>query len=680
MAHSGYGLALPQSAAQREKHHRPLAIAVLLCVSSNMVMALAAGPDLLAELSLEELGNIRVTSVSRTEEQLSAAAAAVTVVTARDIRRSGATSVPEALRMVPGLHVARQNASTWAISSRGFSSSNSAKLLVLSDTRSVYTPLFSGVFWDVQDYLMQDIDRIEVIRGPGATMWGSNAVNGVINITTKRADQTQGGLVEATAGDEERLIAAARYGGVVGDDVYYRVFMQHSERDDSYAPEATSSDDWRISHFGFRSDWQANARDSVTLQGDLYQGDIGQLVPQARLANRPGPQGNLEADVEGGNILGRWQRQLDGDGELQLRAYYDYTRRDDPSFLDELATYDIDFQHRFALGAIHQVTWGMNYRSADNENRGRGIFAVEPESSSDQLLGAFLQDQMALSESVQLTIGTKVENNDFSGVEWQPSVRLAWQLREGHNAWAAVSRAVRVPTRYERDIAIDVNIPGPGEPQIRIEGNSDFESEELVAYEMGYRWQATRKLAFDLAVFHNDYENLTALEFGQSYFDPNSGRTVIPLVAENVNEGHTQGFEALARYLPRDNWQLTLTYTYLDMEIDVGGDDLNRDALIEDSTPRHQFALRSSHDWRGFEFDLQYRYLSEIQHLRESVTGAGLSSYSEIDLRVARRLTPQIEVALIGRSLLDDSHQEFGGPDSSGEVERSIYGKIVWTF
>src|SRR5688500_6120210 len=412
-----------------------LATALLLCPTGHA----AASQDMTAStalkrLSIEQLMDIEITSVSRSPETLSSAAAAISVLTDEAIRRSGATTIPEVLRGIPGLHVARRNANSWAVSSRAFSSINSEKLLVLSDTRSIYTPLVSGVAWDVQDYLLQDIERIEVIRGPGASLCGSNAVNGVINITTKHARDTQDTLLSAAAGTHDSN-AAVRTGGTFGESGFFRVFGQYSDRDATFHPGAASSDDWSIGHAGFRADWDASEDDALTLQADLYRADIGQFAPAVSVIGRAGPTGNLEVDASGGNILGRWRRQLGGGSDLQVRAYFDSTHRDDPTFHDDLDTFDLDLQHRYLLSARHEIVWGLNYRYTDNTNRSKSVFALAPESARDHLISGFAQDQLALSDALRLTRGTKLEHNDFSGFEVQPSVRLAWDVAPRQNAW-----------------------------------------------------------------------------------------------------------------------------------------------------------------------------------------------------------------------------------------------------
>jgi iron complex outermembrane receptor protein len=658
-----------------------LATALLLCPAGHAVAAqdMTAGTGALKSLSIEELMDIEVTSVSRTAETLSSAAAAISVVTNEDIRRAGATTIPEALRGVPGLHVARRNSNSWAVSSRGFSSINSEKLLVLSDSRSIYTPLLSGVTWDVQDYLLQDIERIEVIRGPGASLWGANAVNGVINITTKHARNTQGTLVSGMVGTEEGS-AAVRSGGEFGESGFFRVFGQYSDRDSTFHPGATSSDDWRIGHAGFRADWEAGNSDALTLQGDVYRANIGQFAPAINVIGRPGPTGNLEVHAAGGNVLGRWRRQLGPGSDLQLRAYFDRTHRDDPSFHDDLDTIDVELQHHYVPGARHEIVWGLNYRVTDNSNRGKGIFAVVPEDSRDQLFGGFAQDQFAISDALQLTLGTKLEHNDFSGFEVQPTVRLAWDVAPGQNAWAAVSRAVRVPTRLERDIAVEATPPGSN-PRAVLLGNDDFDAEELLAYEVGYRWQPLEVLAFDLALFHNRYEGLSSLEFGTPTLDPGTGVVTFPVMNVNLTDARSEGAELLTTFSPTDGWRLIASYTHIYLDMQPHGGDQNRGAFLEGTTPRHQFSLRSLLDLPGgLQLDAQFRHSTELERQPEIIAGPGIDPYSELDVRFAWQASEQLELALVGQNLLHDHHVEFGTPEARGAIERSVYGKVTWQF
>jgi iron complex outermembrane receptor protein len=634
-----------------------------------------ATPTSLKRLSLEQLTSIEVTSVSRSRQSLGESAAAISIVTGEDIRRSGALTVPEALRLIPGIHAAQRNANSWAIASRGFSSVTSEKLLVLSDMRSIYTPLFSGVFWDAQDYVMEDIDRIEVIRGPGAALWGSNAVNGVINITTKSAQYTHGLHLGTGVGTEELARAAIRYGdAIAGQDLHYRVFAQYTEHDASSESFPDLSDDWRLGHVGVRADWLATDRDTVTMHAKAYRGNIGQLQPAANIIGRPGPQGNLEAIISGQYLQGRWLRTLGEGSELDFRAYYDHTRRNDPTFEDDLHTLDLDLQHSFQPTAAQHVTWGVNYRFTANRNEGKGVFNLAPPSSDDSLFSAFVQDQFSFADVVHLTLGTKLEHNDFSGFEWQPSVRAGWDVAPGQTLWAAVSRAVRVPTRLERDVAIDVTDPA-GDPVARLLGSRDFESEELTAYEIGFRWQATDTLFLEFAAYHNEYDKLVSLEFGEPFLE--DGRTIVPVLNRNLTEGHARGAEALVSYAPLTNWKVTASYAYIDMQLEPHGEDLNRGDFVEDSTPRHQFGLRSFLDLPGrWQLDTQFRTLSAVRRLPDTVSGEGVPGYSELDVRVAWEATEDVELSILGKNLLHEEHPEFGSPGARGEIQRSVYARI----
>jgi iron complex outermembrane recepter protein len=658
----------------------PTRIVVLCCVTLYATPLLAQTPRTteLKKLSIEQLMAIDVTSVSRAPEPLGTAPAAVAVVTNEDITRMGATSVPEALRLVPGLHVARQTGSSWAISSRGFSSITSEKLLVLSEGRSLYTPLFSGVFWDSQNYLLQDIERIEVIRGPGATLWGANAVNGVINIITKSARNTQGLYVETSAGSEEHASVGARYGGQMSDNGYYRVFGRYFDRDDTFHTNPASPDDWQAGQAGFRTDWEAG-RDTLTLQGDVYSNDLGRLAPSVTIIGRPGPTGRLRLRARGGSMLGRWRRNFSPASGFQLRVYYDRTRRNDPSFVDDLDTVDLDFLHRFVPGPQQELTWNLNYRATANGNHGKGIFALEPTTSQDNLVSGFVQDHIRIGDALRVTVGTKIEHNDFSGFEVQPSGRVAWDAKPGHMVWGAISRAVRVPTRLERDIAIDVTDPSSN-PFVRLLGNRDFDSERLIAYEGGYRWQTLSSLAVDVATFYNSYDELASLEIGDSFVDQN-GRTVIPVVNENLTTGRTHGIEVMAVYSPVPASRLTATYSHVRLKLDPEGQDLNRGAFLDGATPRHQFGLRASFDLPGrVQFDAMFRHLSDIERLPPIVSGDGIDGYAELDLRLAWDAWRQLQFSVVGQNLLRGRHVEFGPPEQRGEMQRGVYGKIAWGF
>lgn len=633
----------------------------------------------LKQMTVDELLNVEVTSVSRAEEELRDAAAAVFVITQEDLRRTGATTMPEALRLVPGISVARRSSNSWAVSARGFSSINSEKLLVLSDTRSIYTPLFSGVAWDVQDYLLADVERVEVIRGPGATMWGSNAVSGVINVTTRNARDTHGAYVEAGAGSFERYFLSARYGGETQGGAHYRVFGRYFDRDGTFNPDPAVDDAWNQGHVGFRTDWDSGAYDSFTVQGDAYAGKIGQFVPAITIDGRTPPSPPYDVDVSGGNVLARWRHRTGEDSDVQLRAYYDYTRRDDPSFLDTLHTFDIDLQRRHAPMGRHELLWGAAVRLTSNRNRSGGIFAVDPEQSDDMLYSGFIQDRITLGDELKLTLGTKLEHNDFSGFEIQPSVRLAWTPNYEQTYWTAISRAVRVPTRLERDVAINLGADPAENPTARLLGNRAFDSEELVAYEIGYRWQPLENLSFDVAAYYNDYEKLASLEIGEPFIDPVDGRVVFPVLNQNLTSGRSVGAELLAEWAPVDNWRLSASYSHVDLELESAGIDLNRGTWLDGSTPRNQVGVRSLWNFAEyFELDAQYRHVSRIRRIPVDFTGAGVPSYSELDLRFAWMIGPAWQLSIVGQNLLNENHIEFGPAIERGAIERSAYFKVEW--
>jgi iron complex outermembrane receptor protein len=577
--------------------------------------------------------------------------------------------------------VARQASSVWAISSRGFTSVNSEKLLVLSDSRTLYTPLVSGVAWDVQDYLLQDVDRIEVIRGPGASLWGSNAVNGVINITTKSARDTQGLYYQTATGTDERASVAARYGGRIAGGGHYRVFGKYVNRGSTFSVTAPDSDDSRMGHAGFRADWETARADSATLQAEVYDGTIGQLAPSLSLANRQGPQPPLEIGVSGGHVLGRWQRTLEGGSNLQLRAYYDRTHRDDPTYHDDLHAVDLDLQHRFKRGNRHLINWGVNYHVTAARTAGKGIFApvLDPNASRDHLVGAYAQDQIDIGK-VRITLGTKLERNDFSGFEFQPNGRVAWSVAPAHTLWSAVSRAVRVPTRFERDIRIDATGPGAN-PSIQLVGNHAFDAEKLAAYEAGYRWRAARFLFIDLAGFHNRYSDLATVEIADQYLDPGNGHQVIVVSSENAMEGRATGIEALATFTPVPWWRLSTSSSSLNMSLTTRGLDVNKAQFLEGATPRHQLAIQSFMDLpRGFQVDARFRHLTAIRSLPPIQTGEGLDGYAELDIRLAWRGWKEVELSVTGQNLLHRRHIEFGPPNGRGEIERGVYGHVTWGF
>jgi len=662
---------------------------------------LEAGQQLpadLTELSLEELMDLEVTSVAKKSQKLSDAAAAVFVITGEDIRRSGVTSIAEALRLAPGMQVARVDANKWAITVRGFNGRFVDKLLVLIDGRSVYTPLFSGVFWDVQDTLLADVERIEVIRGPGSTMWGANAINGVINIITKNAGDTQGGLVTAGGGAEERSYGSVRYGGKLSENAYYRAYAKYFSRDGFVdASGNDAADDWNMARGGYRMDWQPSNRDSFTLQGDIYDGSIGQTINEPSLTKPFTRTINGDVDAAGGNILTRWKGIFSKYSQVGLQLYYDRTERTELVGAEFRDTFDVDFQHQFALGKRQEIVWGLGYRFTRDEIDGTFIFSTDPDSRSNNLFSAFVQDELGLfPDRLYLTLGSKFEHNDYTGVEIQPNGRLIWTPTERHTSWAAMSRAIRTPSRVDNDAWLNdsVILAGflfPSLPTelkstptlISISGRRDIESEELVAYELGSRVQPVNHLFLDIAVFYHVYDNLMTAEVDEQApgFRPaEPSHYVANYIVANKMQGETYGVELAIDWRRLDWWRLKAAYSYLEIQlrIDEDSEDYITEQMYEGADPNHRLSLFSSLALRKYlELDLWLRYVDNLPSL-------ATDSYITMDARLGWKPRNDLEVSIVGQNLLDNYHPEFktdmaieGIPT---QVERGIYGKITWRF
>jgi iron complex outermembrane recepter protein len=627
-----------------------MACAVRVCAQTNPAPGSVSE---LKKLSFEELVDMEVTSVSRRPEKLSATASAVQVITQEEIHRSGATSLPEALRLASNMEVAQVDSHQWAISARGLNTTSANDLQVLMDGRALYTPLYAGVFWDAQDTLLADIDRIEVISGPGATLWGANAVNGVINITTKQAKDTQGALLEGGGGTELRGFGGVRYGGELATNVFYRVYGKYFNRDSTALPNGRdATNDWQMGQGGFRLDWESSDANLITLQGDLYAGRI----------NQPGT--NSQIRLDGGNVIGRWSRTLSDGSDFKLQLYYDRTHRDIPRTFDEdLDTYDADFQHHFHLGSRNDVIWGLGYRLTEDDVGHSAALAFVPPRVSRQLFSGFVQDEIALIEDrLFLTLGTKVEHNDYTGFEVEPSGRLAWLLTQRQTLWGAISRAVRMPSRIDRDFYI------PGNPPFLLTPGTNFVSEELLAYELGYRIEPHPRLLLSAAAFYNDYDKIRSLE----RVNPPAP---FPVVIANGLKGETYGAELTADYRLTDWWRLRAGYTELQIHLRPrpGSADTSNGANAGHD-PNHQFFLHSSVDLpANFQFDAAFRYVSHIAN-------QSVPAYSELDLRLAWAPTPKLEFSVVGQNLLHAQHPEFGAPTSRQEIERSVYGKVTWRF
>ncbi|MBI1388833.1 MAG: TonB-dependent receptor plug domain-containing protein [bacterium] len=648
-------------------------------------------PDL-ANLSLEDLMNIEITSVSKQPERLSDAAAAIYVITSEDIRRSGVTTLPEALRLAPGMHVARIDSNKWAISARGFNDRFTNKLLVLIDGRTVYTPFFSGVYWDAQDIMLENIDRIEVIRGPGAALWGANAVNGVINIITKDSRDTQGGMVTQLFGMEDQSISQFRYGGAISDNAFYRVYGRFLEHDEfaQYRRDYEAVDDWRSARGGARFDIDASDADSLMFQLELYDESFGSMEIDPILT-APWWRTIYSRDTaRGGFLLGRWTHQLGEDSDYTLKLFYDRYDRNMYIYDEARDTVDIDFQHRFPWGDAQEWIWGLGYRFTTDEVVNSPSYRVSTMSSDDHLFSAFLQDKIELvPDRWTLTLGSRFERNDFTGFEVQPSARLMWSPSDEHRVWTSISRAVRTPSRAESSAQVDLeteppfsaNNPLPVPILAYGQGSDAFGSEELLAYELGYRWLPRDEFYFDLALFYHDYTHIRNGELGvvESVNDPLTPHAELPIWIDNNIRGESYGAEAAATWQALDWWTINLTYSALKMNLRVPNAVYQDVSVLEqNSSPRHQASLRNSFTlYDNVDLDLWLRYSGELM-------GFKIASYLEADARVAWRPTDDLEIAIGGQNLLHANHREFRlyntysfGPTS---IERQAYVKVTWKF
>jgi iron complex outermembrane receptor protein len=626
----------------------------------------------LKQLNLEDLMNVEVTSVARHAQKLLGAASAIQVITQEDIRRSGANSIPEALRLADNLQVAQKNSHDWAISARGFNTALANKLLVMIDGRTVYTPLYSGVFWDVQDYLLEDIDRIEVISGPGGALWGANAVNGVINIITKSAADTVGTYAEAGGGTQPKDFAGARYGGSISADTQFRVYGKYFSRDDEVVANGDPSGDaWHQARAGFRLDSQASSRDRLTLQGDYYDGH--EEVQTGGVAN-----------TSGDNLLGRWHRTFSEDSDFALQSYIDQTHLADPIpplfaagrafspagvLYDDLTTYDIDFQHHLRLDARNHVVWGLGYRFSHDAVINAPAIGFFPETLNQSLYSAFIQDEFALSSAMTFTVGTKLEHNHYTGFEIEPNARLSWAMSSNQALWGAVSRAVRTPSRIDRDLS-------EGSPPFLtlLKGGADYRSEDVIAYELGYRAQVSSNLMLAISSFYNRYNDVRSTTFTPT--------TILPLFFANALEGSTDGLELSANYQVSEAWMLHAGYTLLleHLEVKPGQTDLNA-ALNETSDPRHQASIRSSINLpMHLQWDAGVRWVDTLHNNNGAVVGT-VPSYFELNTRIAWQASHGLELSLTGENLLHDRHPEYGFPGPTRvEIERSVYGRLAWRF
>lgn len=683
----------------------------LLALAAPVLAQGAAGG--LASLSLEELMEVEVSLVSRHEEPLFGTAAAVTVITGDDIRRSGATCLPEALRLVPGMQVARIDANKWAVSARGFADRFSQKLLVLIDGRSVYSPIFAGVFWEIQDLLLEDVERIEVIRGPGATLWGANAMNGIVNIVTRSSADTGGALLVAGAGTQERGLAALRYGGRLGRHGHFRIDAKGFERD-AFANAAgqEGADDWRMSRTGLRADWERGP-DRLMVQGALFVGRAGQTYRYPALEEPLLRTLAADTDLWGGHAMARWQRTVSARSDLRLQLYHDRDARRDPVGDTDRSTWDVDFQHRGAWSRRHESTWGLGYRSAFVDARGTPLkVTFDPEESRTDLFSAFVQHRVQLTAALHLSAGTKLEHNDFTGFEYQPGMRGLWRLSPRRALWVSATRAVRTPALADdrvrirfRSFPLQAVLPGsaPEDPplQTHLVGTGRFQSEVLHSAEAGYRQRLGAHLLVDVAAFRNRYADLRSGVHRP--LQPTLVAEPVPhfldqILIVNAMAGTTWGWEAAVDWqLPEGLGRARGAYatTRIDLEVDPGA--APQSVAVEGGTPQHQASLWSSLNLRhDLQVDAIARYVGAIRDRPGATRPRGtaplpfqaylpyreIDAYLELDLRLEWRASRDLRLAIAGRNLLHDRHAESADLFIDTEptlTQRCLHATLTWS-
>jgi iron complex outermembrane recepter protein len=627
----------------------------------------------LTKLSIDELADLEVTLVSRRPERRGAALGANHVVTGAEGQRSGATGLADALRGSPGVQVSRIDANKWAVATRGFASRLSRSVLVLVDGRSVWTPLFSGVYWEQQDTLLDDVDRIEVHRGPGGALFGANAINGVINVVTRTARETPGLLLSAGAGTEERGFGRARYGGRLARDVYYRAYAKYFDRDGLFPLAGSSYDDWRMGQGGFRLDWEPGGARHFTLQGDVYDGDAGQRVTYGSYVPPFARTVEGDAVLRGGNLLGRWRRPL-GQGGLQVQAYYDNTLRREPHYRERRDTFDVDVQHSFQPAEAHQVVWGAGYRASIGDFSAVPTIVMDPARRTDDIVGVFAQDEWTLAGGRgKLVLGARLDWDDYTGWHPQPRVRLGWALGPRQWGWAAVSRAVRTTARLEYDLQL-TNALSPAVPLFaRVMGSESFVPESVVSYEAGYRLRMGERTFVDAAVFHNEYDALATLEPGAPFVETSPGtptRTVVPVTIANLQEGAASGAGVSTVVRVNPAWRLQASYSLVTIDQTPDPASLDRNLGYEGNSPRHQVWLSSFVTLGRAEVDLLWRWVDRIRTHR-------VEPHQELDARLGFRTRGPLRLDLVGQNLLHPRHVEFGGGFA---VERGVYASatLAW--
>jgi iron complex outermembrane receptor protein len=662
-------------------------LACLLCLPA---LAQSPNPHDLSDASLEELLDVQVTSVSKKEQKLSRTGAAIFVMSHEDIRRSGATNIPDLLRMAPGVSVARIDAHTWAISIRGLNDRFSDNVLVAIDGRSVYTPLWSGVNWDQQDVPLEDIDRIEVIRGPGGTVWGANAVNGVINILTKSAQATKGGLAVASGGSQEQH-GLTQYGAKAGDGAY-RVFANYSNIENSAFPggsgmTGTAADGSHTLHGGFRSDWNVSPRDSLTVQGDVSQLGAGQTIATLFSNNLPFERVlNDKVTAGASDILGRWNRALSNGSEMSLQVYYDRYNRLEAGLREIRDTEDVDFHQHVKFGGRNDIVWGLGYRITSDRIDPGYATSFNPARRTDNLLSTFFQDEIRIADSVSLTVGSKFEHNGYTGFEYEPSVQLVWSPTARQEVWASAARAIRQPSRSDVDAQIEIGtvpLPGGGFGILRLYGDPHKQAEQVYDYEIGYRAQAGKHVSVDVAAFLNFANGIETMEPGVPFLTADATpHLIVPLSFDSKAHSSTRGGEIFANWSVTNHWKISPGYSLIHEGVnrDAGSKDTTAETPVA-NTPRHRFEVRSFLTMpHGVEGDGAISYTGS---LREDGTGEGpVPGFMRLDARLAKRIGESAELSVVGQNLLTPRHVEFH--DSYGKfrtvVSREVFARIAWRF
>lgn len=660
---------------------------IALGLLAGLVNEALAGPEPdkksdepLKQLSLAQLGDVEVTTASKEPEEVWKTPAAVYVLTNEDIRRSGATSIPEVLRLVPGVQVSRIDNDHWAVGIRGFADQFSKSMLVMVDGRSLYTPLFAGVYWALQDgIILEDVERIEVIRGPGGTIWGANAVTGVINIITKRAKDTHGALASVGGGNIDQGIGEVRYGSGNGN-FDYRVYGKGFSRGAGFHSDDQGYDTWRSGQMGFRTDWDGRHNDHLTIQGDMYKGGVGETVGYGSFTPPQQIISNQAVAVSGGNLLAQWRHDLREGSDIQVQAYYDRTYALAPHYQETRNTFDVDFIHHLTLGEHHNFIWGVGARLSPSQVvQTVPTLDLIPHDFANNVYSGFVQDEIAIvPNKFSLTVGSKLEHNSFTGFEFQPSVRGLWTITPRQTFWVAVTRAVRTPSRVEEDFRLlDFGIANPL-IYVAVDGNPQLSSERLIGYEAGYRTLVTPKIYVDIAVFHNDYNDLINLGAPTVTLDatPTPAHLTIHLPFANGLRGNTDGFEIAPDWKPSRWWQMKATYSYLNLNLETIPGVVDGDGYLgkdEGSSPHNQITLQSRFSLpKGFEFDQTYRYVSALPAFL-------VGSYSTADTHLAWRATRQMEFSVVGENLFQPHHAEFGGnPGPLVGIKRSVYAQITW--